>query len=67
MTVLRATFDEAMEAVGPEGTLRVLQTELVVVQAQLAGFKDAERELRSLIASVKNRAGDLARPSTAAG
>jgi prefoldin subunit 5 len=47
-----------MTSVGPAGTLRVLQTELVVVQAQLTAFEETQKELRSLIAEVMNFAED---------
>ncbi len=55
MSVLRETVDLAVATVGSRATVRVLQTELVVIQAQLAGFMDMERELRGLIEEVMNR------------
>ena len=55
MSVLRETVDLAVATVGSRATVRALQTELVVIQAQLAGFVDMERELRGLIEDVMNR------------
>lgn len=52
MSVLQEVVALAVDTVGPEGTVRALATELIIVQAQLAGFKDMERDLRNLIAEV---------------
>jgi len=49
MSVLREKTDLAVATIGPQDTIRALRTELVTVQAQLAGFQDHERELRGLI------------------
>ena len=49
MSVLREKIDLAVATIGPQDTIRALRTELVVIQAQLAGFQDHERELRGLI------------------
>jgi hypothetical protein len=56
MSVLREKIDLALAAIGPQNTIRALRTELVVIQAQLAGFRDTEKELRGLIGEVKNLA-----------
>ena len=56
MTILRATFDEAMAAVGSASTLRTLQAELAVTRAQLGGFRDHERRLLKLIQEAKQHA-----------
>jgi hypothetical protein len=56
MSVLREKTDLALAAIGPQNTIRALRTELVVIQAQLAGFRDTEKELRGLIGEVKNLA-----------
>ena len=56
MSVLREKTDLALAAIGPQNTIRALRTELVAVQAQLAGFRDTEKELRGLIGEVKNLA-----------
>jgi len=53
MSVLRETVDLAVATIGPQDTIRALRTELVVIQAQLAGFQDHERELRGLIRRVE--------------
>lgn len=55
MSALRETVDLGIATVGSQATVRALQTELVVIQAQLAGFVDMERELRGLIEEVMNR------------
>lgn len=49
MSVLREKIGLAVATIGPQDTIRALRTELVVIQAQLAGFQDHERELRGLI------------------
>ena len=49
MSVLREKIGLAVATIGPQDTIRALRTELVTVQAQLAGFQDHERELRGLI------------------
>jgi len=54
MTVLREKIDLAVATIGPQDTIRALRTELVAVQAQLAGFRDTEKEFRGLIEEVKN-------------
>ena len=56
MSVLRVKIDLALAAIGPQDTIQALRTELVAVQAQLAGFRDTEKELRGLIGEVKNLA-----------
>jgi len=56
MSVLRETVDLAVATIGPQDTIRALRTELVTVQAQLAGFRNTEKELRELIGEVKNLA-----------
>ena len=56
MSVLREKIDLAVATIGPQDTIRALRTELVTVQAQLAGFRDTEKELRGLIGEVKNLA-----------
>ena len=56
MSVLREKIDLAVATIGPQDTIRTLRTELVAVQAQLAGFRDTEKELRGLIGEVKNLA-----------
>ena len=53
MSVLREKIDLAVATIGPQDTIRALRTELVAVQAQLAGFQDHERELRGLIQCVE--------------
>ena len=53
MSVLREKIDLAVATIGPQDTIRALRTELVVIQAQLAGFQDHERELRGLIQCVE--------------
>jgi hypothetical protein len=53
MSVLREKTDLAVATIGPQDTIRALRTELVVIQAQLAGFQDHERELRGLIRCVE--------------
>ena len=53
MSVLRETIGLAVATIGPQDTIRALRTELVAVQAQLAGFQDHERELRGLIRCVE--------------
>jgi hypothetical protein len=54
MSVLRETIGLAVATIGPQDTIRALRTELVAVQAQLAGFRDTEKEFRGLIEEVKN-------------
>ena len=54
MSVLREKTDLALATIGPQDTIRALRTELVAVQAQLAGFRDTEKEFRGLIEEVKN-------------
>jgi hypothetical protein len=49
MTALQETFAEAIATIGPTRTMVALRTELMIVQAKLAGFKDHERELLELI------------------
>ena len=39
MSVLRETIGLAVATIGPQDTIRALRTELVAVQAQLAGFR----------------------------
>jgi hypothetical protein len=56
MSVLREKIDLAVATIGPQDTIRALRTELVTVQAQLAGFRNTEKELRELIGEVKNLA-----------
>ena len=56
MSVLREKIDLAVATIGPQDTIRALRTELVVIQAQLAGFRNTEKELRELIGEVKNLA-----------
>ena len=56
MSVLREKIDLAVATIGPQDTIRALRTELVAVQAQLAGFRNTEKELRELIGEVKNLA-----------
>ena len=56
MSVLREKIDLAVATIGPQDTIRALRTELVTVQAQLAGFRNTEKELRGLIGEVKNLA-----------
>jgi hypothetical protein len=56
MSVLREKIDLAVATIGPQDTIRALRTELVAVQAQLAGFRITEKELRGLIGEVKNLA-----------
>jgi hypothetical protein len=56
MSVLRETIGLAVATIGPQDTIRALRTELVTVQAQLAGFRNTEKELRELIGEVKNLA-----------
>jgi hypothetical protein len=46
----------AVATIGPQDTIRALRTELVAVQAQLAGFRDTEKEFCGLIGEVKNLA-----------
>ena len=53
MSVLRETVDLAVATIGPQDTILALRTELVFIQAQLAGFQDHERELRGLIQCVE--------------
>ena len=53
MSVLREKIDLAVATIGPQDTIRALRTELVVIQAQLAGFQDHKRELRGLIRCVE--------------
>ena len=53
MSVLREKIGLAVATIGPQDTIRALRTELVAVQAQLAGFQDHERELRGLIQCVE--------------
>ena len=53
MSVLREKTDLAVATIGPQDTIRALRTELVTVQAQLAGFQDHERELCGLIRRVE--------------
>jgi hypothetical protein len=53
MSVLREKIDLAVATIGPQDTIRALRTELVAVQAQLAGFHDHERELCGLIRRVE--------------
>ena len=43
MSVLREKIDLAVATIGPQDTIRALRTELVAVQAQLAGFQDHEK------------------------
>ena len=56
MSVLREPIGLAVATIGPQDTIRALRTELVTVQAQLAGFRNTEKELRELIGEVKNLA-----------
>jgi hypothetical protein len=56
MSVLREKIDLAVATIDPQDTIRALRTELVTVQAQLAGFRNTEKELRELIGEVKNLA-----------
>ena len=56
MSVLREKIDLAVATIGPQDTIRALRTELVAVQAQFAGFRNTEKELRELIGEVKNLA-----------
>jgi hypothetical protein len=56
MSVLREKIGLAVATIGPQDTIRALRTELVTVQAQLAGFRNTEKELRELIGEVKNLA-----------
>ena len=56
MSVLREKIGLAVASIGPQDTIRALRTELVTVQAQLAGFRNTEKELRELIGEVKNLA-----------
>jgi hypothetical protein len=49
MSVLREKIGLAVATIGPQDTILALRTELVFIQAQLAGFQDHERELRGLI------------------
>ena len=56
MSVLPEKIDLAVATIAPQDTIRALRTELVAVQAQLAGFRDTEKELRGLIGEVKNLA-----------
>ena len=56
MSVLREPIGLAVATIGPQDTIRALRTELVAVQAQLAGFRDTEKDLRRLIEEVKNLA-----------
>ena len=53
MSVLREKTDLAVATIGPQDTIRALRTELVFIQAQLAGIQDHERELRGLIRCVE--------------
>jgi len=56
MSVLREKIDLTVATIGPQDTIQALRTELVAVQAQLAGFRDTEKDLRRLIEEVKNLA-----------
>ena len=53
MSVLREKIGLAVASIGPQDTIWALRTELVVIQAQLAGFQDHERELIDLIRQVE--------------
>ena len=53
MSVMREPIGLAVATIGPQDTIRALRTELVFIQAQLAGFQDHERELRGLIQCVE--------------
>jgi hypothetical protein len=53
MSVLGEKTDLAVATIGPQDTIRALRTELVFIQAQLAGIQDHERELRGLIRCVE--------------
>ena len=56
MSVLREKIDLTVATIGPQDTIQALRTELVAVQAQLAGFRDTEKEFCGLIGEVKNLA-----------
>ena len=53
MSVLREKIGLAVATIGPQDTILALRTELVFIQAQLAGIQDHERELRGLIRCVE--------------
>jgi hypothetical protein len=53
MSVLREMIEVTVATIGPQDTIQALRTELVAVQAQLAGFRDT---FRGLIGEVKNLA-----------
>ena len=53
MSVLREKIGLAVATIGPQDTILALRTELVFIQAQLAGIQDHERELRGLIQCVE--------------